>query len=473
MKKFIFTILVLSSSMIYSQNWNNIVTTNISESDLVRMEIFTNKEGNHILLTSTQNNIVKYVLLNSSGSTVRQSTIDTNGYFPNITGDDYDLYIVYKKNSILKVFKSTNAGSSWNDGAVDDITMTYQYSNGVDAHYDNKGLHVVWSERPQQSNPNSYETYYYNFYNNSWRNFENVTNYTESEVGGFPTVSASANKAHVSYNTGGSSSPTTNIGDAKTRDYNFNTQSWEAPQLVFGYPNGYSMIEKVFTRDDSLFLFYYKNVYDLGQYRMDIYVTKRAINGTSWTSAQLIQTAADGTNLLGAVKTNNGKLYIIYPGSNLYYRCYDGNNWSEEQTISSQSSFTSPSIYSNGNDLYTVWKDGGSNYIRYRQYDANPLVPQNLAVTAVSGKPKLTWTPITEPDVRINNNGVRIEQRLDVEGNGQWTSWSEIATASGTDLYWFSGKWNIGLIKYGRKSADISYLDSILFSFFKFPFSYT
>jgi len=42
-----------------------------------------------------------------------------------------------------------------------------------------------------------------------------------------------------------------------------------------------------------------------------------------------------------------------------------------------------------------------------------------------------------------------------------------------TIMYWFSGKWNIGLIKYGRKSADISYLDSILFSFFKFPFSYT
>ncbi|MGB9664787.1 MAG: T9SS type A sorting domain-containing protein [Ignavibacteria bacterium] len=433
MKKFISTVLFIYASIIYPQGWNNVVTTNISEADLVKMELFTNKDGNHILLTSTQNNIVKYVLLNSSGSTMRQMTIDTGGYFPNITGNDNDLYIVYKKGSNLKVMKSTNAGENWS--SLEDIQMTYQYSNGVDAVFDSKGLHVVWSERPQQNDPNYYETYYKRYFDNRWRDYANVTNYTENEVGGFPTVTTSANKVHVSYNTGPGSLPHLNLGDAKTRDYNFQTQSWEAPQLVYGVPNGYSMIEKVFARSDSLFLFYYKNVYDLGQYWMDLYVTKRAINGTNWSSSQLLQTRADGTNLLGVITTNNGILHIVYPSFyGIKYRYYDGNNWSSEQTISTGNyyNYKSPYIYSKSNDLYVIWKDEGSNYIKYRQYDAAPLAPQNLSVTIVSGKPKLSWTLNNEPDVRVNSGGYRIERRLDQAGNGQWTNWTEIGSRSGT-----------------------------------------
>lgn len=49
--------------------------------------------------------------------------------------------------------------------------------------------------------------------------------------------------------------------------------------------------------------------------------------------------------------------------------------------------------------MYTIWKESTSNNIKYRQYDAAPLAPQNLTVTANKGHPKLQWSANNEPDI--------------------------------------------------------------------------
>lgn len=112
MKKIILSFLLLCS-ITYSQSWNNIVTTTINVPYLQKMDLYTNKAGNHIIVqNSTTSNSIKYYLLNSSGTVVRSSTIETagNAEFPNISGDHNKVYVVYKLGNNLKAKYSTNAG---------------------------------------------------------------------------------------------------------------------------------------------------------------------------------------------------------------------------------------------------------------------------------------------------------------------------------------------------------------------------
>jgi hypothetical protein len=85
--------------------------------------------------------------------------------------------------------------------------------------------------------------------------------------------------------------------------------------------------------------------------------------------------------------------------------------------------------------LYTVWKGSNSNYIKYCQYDAAPLAPQNLSVSvytvAEAQYPQLNWNLNNEPDVRINEDGYLIERRTRI-AQGSWSSWSQIAYSDGS-----------------------------------------
>lgn len=111
---------LIMTAYLFSQSWNNTVTT-INEPNLVKMDLFTNKDGNHIIVqNSNSTNSIKYYLLNSSGTVVRSSTIESSGYaeFPNISGDNDKVYLVYKLGSNLKANYTTNAGQSWNPSAI-------------------------------------------------------------------------------------------------------------------------------------------------------------------------------------------------------------------------------------------------------------------------------------------------------------------------------------------------------------------
>lgn len=58
-------------------------------------------------------------------------------------------------------------------------------------------------------------------------------------------------------------------------------------------------------------------------------------------------------------------------------------------------------ITSTSNDLFVLWKPASSNIMKYRQYDAIPLAPQNLTVTRSStGHPLLNWTKNNEADLQ-------------------------------------------------------------------------
>jgi hypothetical protein len=92
----------------------------------------------------------------------------------------------------------------------------------------------------------------------------------------------------------------------------------------------------------------------------------------------------------------------VYKPGGLLHRFYNGLIWSNAQQINE----TPEAAYSLGftsqsNDLYAIWKDGNSNYLKYRQYDAIPIAPQNLTVTkSTANHPLLSWTKNNEADLQ-------------------------------------------------------------------------
>ena len=115
MKKLFFLILFLGIAMFYSisfgQGWNNTVTTDISESTLEKMDLFTNKNGNHLLIKRSNGNII-YYNLNSSGGLVsgKTETLESNGDFPAITGSNDIVYAFYRSGDNIEMQYSTDGG---------------------------------------------------------------------------------------------------------------------------------------------------------------------------------------------------------------------------------------------------------------------------------------------------------------------------------------------------------------------------
>ena len=397
--KTIFSLILILTVQLFSQGWNNTVTTTVNEPNIVKMDLFTNKYGSHIIVqNSNSTNSIKYYLLNSSGSVVRSSTIETSGSaeFPNVSGDNDKVYLVYKLGSYLKAKKSTDAGQNWNNFNIPSQYIGSNTCNGVDIVYADNGVHVVYAMK--DSDPN-YETYYYKINSSgSWVDYKNVTDYDANEVGGFPSVAVSDNRVHVSYNTYPNSSPYGAQGTAKTRDkYQTN---WQTPQTVLGSPNS-SSSEFLAVRGSNLYDFYLKFWSGMGQFGNSLCVKDRTLSGTTWSSETQIEGSTE-YSLFRKTITSNNNLNIVYSATSVgyVYKYYNGTSWSSATTVTSDNPRTYCSGFSSvSNDLFVSWYKSGDTYIKYRQYDAFPLAPQNLQISVSSGHPVLTWTANSEPDL--------------------------------------------------------------------------
>lgn len=324
-------------------------------------------------------------MIKSSGTVIRSYQLESSDVkYANITGNNEILYAVYKIGNSIRTKKSTNAGQSWNT-LYSDISLGGYDCRNIDAVADDLSqLHIAYDRK---DNGSDYETYYKKISSGgSLLEDKQVTDYG-SEVGGFPTVSVSSNRVHVSYNSGNSSSASTNQGTAKTRD-KYNT-SWQTPQLLFSYS---SMRERVHAGSSKLFEFYYKMESGLGGPHSDLYVKERSLGSTSWSSATLLQQYASVYDIVSAANTSDGKTHIVYEqfsGVAVAYRNYNGSSWSSE--VSFGNSYNSPKISSTSNDLFVVWGEY-NDYLKLRQYDANPPKPVNLSATAsANDHPYITW----------------------------------------------------------------------------------
>lgn len=319
MKKLIIIFITVLS--ISAQSWNSIIETTIPiPSTSTNIDQFSNSRGVHILIENHYpSSYLKYYLINSSGTVIRNYQLESSAvYYANITGDEQNLYAVYKIGNSIRTKKSTDAGQSWNTIGSDIALEGYTCRN-VNAVFDDEFLHVVYDRK---DNGDEYETYYKKINSSGTvQETKQVTDYS-SEIGGFPTVSVSANRVHVSYNSGNVSSPDANAGDAKTRD-KYNT-TWQTPQLLL---TEYSMRERVHAGSSKLFEFYYKMESGLSGPRSDLYVKERSLGSTSWSSPTLLQQYASVYDIVSATNTYDGKTHIVYEAqSSVAYRNYNGSS---------------------------------------------------------------------------------------------------------------------------------------------------
>jgi hypothetical protein len=396
MKKNLFFILFIISNL-FSQGWKNIITTPVNEPNLIKMDLFTNKDGNHIVVQNS--NSLVYYLLNCDGNITRSSTIEnsSNVEFPVISGDNNIIYITYKFGNVIKTKYSTNAGISW--GNANDITLlSNNPCNGIDIAFYGKSLHLVYALR--DSDP-YFETYYYRLDSSKkWVDFKNVTDYP-GLVGGFPTLSVDNNRLIVTVNTGTLIDPVGNSAQEITRAKDLNTNTWLDPQPVT-FNNETSARGKVQFLNDYIFNIYYEFWYDLGQWGYYLIAKQKPDLFSNWSGHTKINYySSDPRMLVGVDKTANNKLNVIFNEvGNLYHRYFDGISWSSSFQIDDGSislkQFSSSSV---SNDLFVVWKENQTSQLKFRQYDDAPLPPKNIIATkSQANHPLLTWSS-DEPDI--------------------------------------------------------------------------
>ncbi|HEY6627249.1 MAG TPA: T9SS type A sorting domain-containing protein, partial [Ignavibacteriaceae bacterium] len=284
--------------------------------------------------------------------------------------------------------------------------------------------------------------------NDQWGSIEYVTGYG-SEVGGFPTISVSDNRVHVGYNTDNETDPWASLGTAKTRDKYYS--SWQDPQTVATGSESSSR-EKLQVAYGYLIDFFY----DQWEYGFAIQFKSRTLSGTTWSSATQINAHCDPIQYMGAETTNNGYLHLIYGDWDLLHKYFNGSTWSTETYISEiTDGDVNTTLSSVSNDLFAVWKDYNSNYLKYAQWDDAPLAPQGLAVSiytvGLNTYPKLTWTLNNEPDVYNQTNAYQIERRYSISG-GPWSNWSYLATKNGNEYEFID--WNISGLYAEANTAE-------------------
>lgn len=139
--KNIFFLIVIATSTILAQSWNDVTNTSISQSGFMQMEIFSNKDGIHIVFDNDSE--VKYYLINTIGTTIRSTTLYSYDIkYVNITGNKDTVFVMYYYNGYIRGKYSVNAGQSWSD--LTNIQLqTYNDCNGLDIVKDKRGIHVV------------------------------------------------------------------------------------------------------------------------------------------------------------------------------------------------------------------------------------------------------------------------------------------------------------------------------------------
>ena len=108
---------VLTPFLIFAQTWRSTIDLNISVDYGDRIDLYTNVDGNHILLH--EGSQIKYYLFSYNGSQVRSSTgvssINENTRLAKLNGYQDTVYVSYKNGGYIYTKRSTNAGQSWSN----------------------------------------------------------------------------------------------------------------------------------------------------------------------------------------------------------------------------------------------------------------------------------------------------------------------------------------------------------------------
>ncbi len=380
----------LPASLFGSVGWNTAVTTSATidalsgyclQEDYAEMDLFANTDGLHLLAADDDG--VKYRRYNSAGTVQSTSTLRSSGEFPNIIGDDDDLYILYVDDDTLFVEKSTNNGSSWSLNeyrALDGSNAT-----GVDVALNSNGLHVVYGDDG--------DVHYRRLNSSTWYDYQQISNNGFSA--GSPHIALSGSRIHVSWNEYASQyfcySDT-----AKTRDKVSST--WQSEQAVVDTSIG----EMIVSDGTDLHMLYYIDAPSIHRLKhlsrgvsFSIWSTETAIGSTDLTSSGTVEVASVSTD---------GTLHVIAAEgtSALDHFTYNGSSWTSGTEITGSTSRKWHAMTSNSNDKYVFWAKTGTSVdtIEYRQYDAVPTAPTGMSISGSTGQnPTISWNANPETDL--------------------------------------------------------------------------
>ncbi len=260
-----------------------------------------------------------------------------------------------------------------------------------------------------------------------------------------------------------------NDTESRWREWNAATNNWvNNPQTSFTVSANQSSIPKGFAVDANYIYSYYEYteyypsyaIYSQYQQRL------RSNNTLVYTSNPQIELFVP--NVFSTTTVNNIS-HIAFYFNGLLESGYDigiirnkhtGSGITFDQAYQynyyGQNEPTLINISSASNDVYLIWKDGLSNYLKFTYDDQSPLAPADYSVSIhQSGSnyyPKLTWQLNNEPDVRLKtSNAYKIERRTRPL-NGSWSAWSTIANLSGTTSSYID--YTIGNAGGGDREAE-------------------
>jgi hypothetical protein len=422
MKKLFFLLIAIQITIVGQVYWNApgiVGNTSVNSSD--KIESYTNSAGNHIAINS--NGTLRYYLINTSGQKIRENLNLDNGceysnYTVAITGYENDVYIVYQKANKIKILKSTNAGANWSN-SIEERTIANNNCNGVDAIYDSRGLHVAWAVKIG----NNFETYYERYRSSVpfiWEGYKEVTDFDANDIGGRPSLTTSENKVHVAYNMNTSEEIITISGPAKTRDFNFLTSTWEAPQWIEiepsrippPYPGAEidftcSNIERITYGGSYLHLINHQLIaveYTVFHY---LYYKRRAVNSSNWETEILVsKEIVFPQRLVKPLFTPNERVNILcLKGEVAEYKHYYllNNVKYGPYSISNIGIGAGFCFSSNSNDLYAYWLSHNPSFLYWSKYDSAPLAPLNpqLSANPGDGMVRFSWQKNNEADVSV------------------------------------------------------------------------
>ncbi len=386
--------------LLFAQTWKNTIDLNLTVDDADRIDLYTNADGNHVILQSSSQ--LKYYLFSYNGTQVRTVTIDNNvSEYPRlscISGDPDTVIVLWKEGSYIYGKRTADAGQNWTP--ITSIELDQDYSNGLEVWPTDDELHVVWSESESASG-NSYETYHRPLkYDGTWGTKKQVTDPSGKE-GGFPSVTSSTNRVHVSYTFCTGQSPIGNYGISDNRD-RYNTTTWQEPILIFNQASRSHLIAD----NAKLHAFYYKvsNDEEEEEFFHPLFTKKRDLSGTTWDSeTRLIDNCDPEERPVDCTLSYNNHVHMVYEGK--YYREWNGSSWSSSYSYTNASWFDlySQQVSANSNDIYVLWieLDGNDFKLKLKQRDYSPLPPQNLYVDFnINNHPVVHWDANTEADLK-------------------------------------------------------------------------
>ncbi|MCF7851453.1 MAG: hypothetical protein K9M49_03015 [Candidatus Marinimicrobia bacterium] len=329
---------------------------------------------------------IKYRRFNTSGTVQSTTTISSSGEFPNIIGDDDDLYLAYFDDDSLFVRKSSNNGSTWS--IFGSRALSGNDCVGIDLALDDTDLHIVYADDG--------DVHYRLLTASGWSDYENVSD--DGAVYGSPHVALSSGRVHVSWHTYAFQHYCYD-GAEMTADKDGST--WETPQEVI---NEDASGEYIMTDDSKLHMFYF--THDAPFARL-MHLKREFDSAYQWSTGTAIGTAEILTSatLEVAAVTNDDTIHVIgaEDTDELYHYTYDGSSWSSGYDISEGTDRIWYAMTSNSNDLYVFWaKSGGANVdtIEYRQYDAVPTAPTGMGISGGTGQnPTISWNANPETDL--------------------------------------------------------------------------